>query len=127
MLCSWHGVTFGDGEHHDKEDEFPAELDRFKKIQIDVQGNKLSNFAEELCKIKKWNGGLVVTFVCDAILYFQNTFSAEGRRDNVYEYFHPCPDGNSSNYLGSDRCKSNADTDNSKSAISPRVISDTPS
>ena len=112
MLCSWHGVTCDDGKRHDEEGEFPAELARFKTIQIDVQGNKLRNLAEELCKIKKRNGGLAGTFVCDAILYPQNTLYAEGRRDNVDEECQPCPDGNRSNHLGSDRCKSNAATDN---------------
>ena len=60
--------------------ELPAELARFKKLQIDVQGNKLNNVAEELCKMKKWNGGLVGTFGCDAILCPRNNFSDEGRR-----------------------------------------------
>ena len=59
---------------------FPEELSRFKKLHIDVQVNKLSNFSEELCNMKKWNGGLVGAFGCDAINCPWNTFSDEGRR-----------------------------------------------
>ena len=61
-LCSWHGVTCDDGKRHEEEGEFPAEIPHFKKIQIDVQGNKLRNLAEEMCTMKKRNGRLVGTF-----------------------------------------------------------------
>ena len=58
----------------------PEEISRFKKLHIDVKGKKLSNFSEELCKMKKWNGGLVGTFGCDAILCPRNTLSTKGIR-----------------------------------------------
>ena len=72
-------------ERHDDEGEFPAELARFKKLQIDVQGNKLSNLAEDLCKMKNRNGGLVGTFVFNDIFCPSNTFYAEVIRENVDE------------------------------------------
>ena len=81
-LCSWNGVTCADGKRHDGEGEFPAELARFKKLHVDVQCNKLRNLAEELRKMNKWNGGMVVTFGCDAILCPRNTLSTEGRKKN---------------------------------------------
>ena len=74
--------------------EFPAELARFKKLQIDIQGKKLSNLAEDLFKMKKCNDILVGTFGCDAILYPRNKFSAKGRRENVDEDCQPYPNGN---------------------------------
>ena len=55
--------------------ELPVELAGFKNIQIDFKSNKLNNLAEELCKMNKWNGVLVVTFGCDDILCPWNTFS----------------------------------------------------
>ena len=42
--------------------EFSAEIDRFKKIHIDFQVDKLSNLAEEMFKMKKCNSGMVGTF-----------------------------------------------------------------
>ena len=61
-LCSWNGVTCDDGKRHEEEVEFPADIAHFKKIQIDVQGNKLRNLGEEMCTMKKRNGKLVVIF-----------------------------------------------------------------
>ena len=58
---------------YDKEGEFPAELARFKKLQIDVQGKKLINLSGELCKMKKWDCVLVGTFGCDSVLCPGNT------------------------------------------------------
>ena len=63
--------------------EFPADLSRFKKLHIDVQGNKLSNLVEDMCNMKKWNGVMVVTFGYYAILCPKNTFPVEGIRNNV--------------------------------------------
>ena len=126
-LCSWHGVTCADVKRHNKEGELPSELARFKKIHIDAQGNKLINLAEELCKMKKWNGGLVGTFGRDAILCPRNNFSAKGRRENIDDECQPYPDGKSSKHLGSDRCKPNSATDNLEAASAPTVISETPS
>ena len=62
---------------------FPEEISRFKKHHIDVQGKIISNFSEEQCKMKEWNGGLVGTFGCDAILCPRHNLSDEGRRENV--------------------------------------------
>ena len=105
----------------------PAELNHFKNLQFDAQGNKLINLVEELCKMKKCNGGLVGTFVCDAIIRPWNTFSAEDRRENSDEECQPCPNDNSSKHLESDQCDPNDATDNSEAASSPTVIADTPS
>ena len=110
-LWSWHGVTFADRKRHGEEGEFPAELYLFKKLQIDVQGKKISNFSEKLCNMKKGNVGLVGTFGYDAALYPWNTFYSEGRRENVNEECQPCPDENSSKRLESDWCDPNAATD----------------
>ena len=122
-LCSWYDVTCVYGKWHKEGGEIPAENDRFNKLQIDVQGNKLRNLAEDLCKMKRWNGVLVGTFLCDDILFPWNTFSDEGIRENFNEEFQPCPDGNSSNHLGSERYKPNAASDKSESALAPTVIS----
>ena len=122
-----HSVTCADRKCHNKKGEFPEELARFKKLQIDIQGKKLSNLAEELCKMKKWNGEMVVSLGCDAILCPRNTSSDEGRRGNVDEECQPCTNGNSSKHLVSCRCESNAATDNSEASSSPTVISETPS
>ena len=126
-LCFWHGVTCSDGKRQDNEGEFPAEFSRFKKLNFDVQGKKLINFAEELCKAKKWNGGLVKNFGCDAILYPQKNFSVEGIRENVDEECHPCHDGNNSKNLISDWCEPNAATNYSEDYSPPTVIAETPS
>ena len=99
-LCCWHSFTYAGGKRNDREIELPAELACFKKIQIDVQGNKLITLAEELCKTKKWDRGLVGTFGFDSILCPRNTFSVEGRMENVYAECQPCPDGNSYKHLG---------------------------
>ena len=123
-LCSWHGVTCDYGKWHKKE---CAELVRFKNLQIGVQGNKVRNLAEEMCKMKKWNGRLVVTFGCDAIICSWNKLSDQGRRYNFDEECQPCPDGKSSKHLGSDLCNPNASTDDSEAASAPIVIDDTPS
>ena len=56
--------------------EFPVQLASFKKLQIDVQGKQIRNLAEELCNMKKWNGGLVGNFGCDSILFNWYTFSS---------------------------------------------------
>ena len=112
-LWSWNSVTCAYGKRHDEEGELPAERSRFKKLQIDVQGNKLINLAEELFKIKKCNGVMMGTFGCDAILCTCNTFSAEGRRENVDEECQPYTDGNSSKNLESYWCEPNSTTDDS--------------
>ena len=106
--------------------EFPVELDRFKKLQIDIQGSKLSNLAEDLCNMKKWDGRLMGNFGCDANLCPRNNFSAKCRWENYEEEWQTYPDGNSSNHLGSDRCKPNAATDDSEAASAPTVITYTP-
>ena len=88
--------------------ELPSELSRFKKLQIDVQGNRLNNVAVELCEMKKWNGGLVGAFGCDAILCPRDTFNAQGRREKEDEVCQSCHDGYGPHHfvshLGSDRC-----------------------
>ena len=93
--------------------EYPADLARFMKLHMDAQGNKPINLVEELCKMKNWNGRLVVIFGRGTILFPWNTFSIEVRRDNVDEECQPCPNGNSSKHLGSYLRKTNATTDNS--------------
>ena len=70
---------------------------------------------------------MVGTIGCDAILHFYNTFSAEYIRGNADKKCHPCPDETSSKQLVSDRCKYNADADNSECASVPKFITDTPS
>ena len=106
-----HGVTCADGKRHNEQGEFTAELACFKKLQIDVQVKKLRNLEEELYKMKNFNGGLMGTSGCDAILCPRNTLSAKGRRENSDEECPPCPDGDSSKHLGSDHCEPNDATD----------------
>ena len=79
-LWSWNGFTCADEKCHDEEDELTEDLARFKKIQIVVQGKKLSNLVEELYKTKKWNCGPVETFGWDVFLCNWNNFSANGIR-----------------------------------------------
>ena len=108
----WRGVTCAGGKRHNEGGDFPTELSRLKKLQIDVQGNKLSNVEEYMCKMKNWNGRLVGTCGCDAIFCPWNTFSAEGRRKNVGEDCQPCPDGKIPKHLVPDQCEPNAASDN---------------
>ena len=54
-----------------------------------------------------------IGFTVESIICPRNTFSAEGRRETFDGECHPCPDGNSSNHLVSDRCNLNAVTDSS--------------
>ena len=104
-----------------------VETSYFKKLHINVQGNKLISLAEDLCKMKKWNGGLVGNSGCDDILYPLNTFSAKGRRDNVDKKYQTCHDGNSYKNLVSDRCNPNVATDHSQATSYPTFIAKTPS
>ena len=75
--------------------------------------------------MKKWNGGLVVTLECDAILCHRNSFYDDGKMEDADEECQTCPDGNRSNHLGSYRCDPNAATDNLEATSSPTVNSDT--
>ena len=49
-LHSWHGVNCADSKWHNMDSEFTEELVCFKKTHFDVQGNKLINLAEYMCK-----------------------------------------------------------------------------
>eukprot|EP00568_Trieres_chinensis_P006760 CAMPEP_0183296028 /NCGR_PEP_ID=MMETSP0160_2-20130417/3757_1 /TAXON_ID=2839 ORGANISM="Odontella Sinensis, Strain Grunow 1884" /NCGR_SAMPLE_ID=MMETSP0160_2 /ASSEMBLY_ACC=CAM_ASM_000250 /LENGTH=493 /DNA_ID=CAMNT_0025457595 /DNA_START=114 /DNA_END=1595 /DNA_ORIENTATION=- len=97
----------------------PGELSRFEKLQLDVRGNQISGIANQLCRQKKWNGGQVGVFGCDAIACPKGTFTTTGRRETDEEECMECPYGeDDAQYLGSTGCLSMAVSTSAESSSS---------
>ena len=58
----------------------PATLAQFKRLNIDIAGNKIEGIHPELCKKREWMGGKVEDYKCDAILCPPGTFNLYGRQ-----------------------------------------------
>ncbi|KAL3915907.1 MAG: hypothetical protein SGILL_005427, partial [Bacillariaceae sp.] len=77
--------------------------DRFQKLNIYLQGNRISEIASDLCNNADWMAGGVGSFGCDAILCPAGT--AGGRRQFSGTGCEVCPGGGSeASYLGQVGC-----------------------
>lgn len=81
----------------------PATLARFKRLNIDLAGNRIEGMHPDLCQKRNWMGGKVSDYECDAILCPPGTFNLYGRQ-SVDEA--PCQEcvGVSSPYYGAFEC-----------------------
>ena len=92
----------------------PQALERFKKLHINLAGNKITDIPQDLCTVGGWMGGLVEEFGCDAILCPPSTFNRQGRaRDN--SKCSPCPKGNDRRmFFGATSCETMENTNMSE-------------
>ena len=67
----------------------PGDLDRFQRMNINLQGNFISDIDEQLCTQDMWMGGAVGTFGCHAILCPAGT--SGGRRMFIDGGCQECP------------------------------------
>lgn len=86
----------------------PETLSRFKRLNIDVSGNKISAIDSSLCEQGLWMGGAVATFSCDAILCPPGTFNLHGRQSTDGGECQKCEGVGSMPYFGALECGSAA-------------------
>lgn len=80
----------------------PESLGRFEEMVLDLTQNQITNIPSELCSKRKWNGGSVGKYGCDAILCPEQTSNAAGRRQDKLPCI-PCRE-NDSKHLGQAIC-----------------------
>ena len=68
----------------------PSELSRFKRLHVDITGNKIKSIAPELCDKKGWMSGAAGLFGCEAILYLPGTYNIYGRMSNEEKVCKKC-------------------------------------
>mmetsp|Transcript_4404 Transcript_4404/g.9313 ORF Transcript_4404/g.9313 Transcript_4404/m.9313 type:complete len:489 (-) Transcript_4404:323-1789(-) len=85
----------------------PRELERFEKLHLEVQGNRINEIPDELCQKNEWMLGQVADFGCDAILCPKGSFAESGRRESLDNPCTKCPHGEEdAPHLGSLDCDS---------------------
>ena len=85
--------------------KLPSELSRFKRLNIDVEGNMIWGIPPELCEMKLWNEGSVGSFGCDGIACPTGTFSEKGRRETSEDECVECPRYGNAKYVGMSQCE----------------------
>ena len=78
--------------------------DRFDQLFLDVTGNHIDEIPSRLCEKKKWMGGDVGVFGCDAILCPKGTANFEGRQSTANSTCVPCLELIDSSSLGHTEC-----------------------
>ena len=84
----------------------PSNLLRYSHLYLDVAANKISSLNSELCERKKWQGGDVREYGCDAILCPPGTFAEAGRQTSDNAPCAQCNSTFSSAFFGSTSCES---------------------
>jgi Leucine-rich repeat (LRR) protein len=97
-----------DLENNMLQGKVPGDLDRFQRLQINLQGNFISEIDEQLCLQDMWMGGAVRTYGCSAILCPAGT--SGGRRMFIDGGCEECvtttpTKGAASNFLGQTVCQ----------------------
>ena len=89
----------------------PGSFERFKHLDLYLEGNLISAIDEELCKVPNpsWMSGGVASYGCDAILCPPGTYNHGGRRQYNDDSCIPCSNKQQSNeqlagYLGQSSC-----------------------
>lgn len=85
-------------------DPLPITLDRFFSLDIELVGNMISSIPVEFCDNKKWMGGKVQDFSCDAILCPKGTANDFGRQSLERDPCQKCDSSLSTLYSGSTKC-----------------------
>ena len=70
--------------------EIPSALSRFKRLHIDLIGNKIESIDPILCDEKGWMSGAVELFGCEAILCQPGMYNVHGRMSNEEEICKKC-------------------------------------
>ena len=88
--------------------EVPGGLARFQRMNLDLEGNRLTTIDERLCANSDWMDGLVGAYGCDAILCPAGFGGGKQKFDDA-----PCQNcptvsenigGTSTNWMGQKRC-----------------------
>ena len=83
-----------------------SNLLRYSHLYLNVVANKISALDSELCERKKWQGGDVRKYGCDAILCPPGTFAEAGRQTSDGAPCTQCNTTSSSKFFGSTSCES---------------------
>lgn len=86
----------------------PQELSRFNLLEINLQGNQLTDIDKELCTKSKWNEEMVGKHGCSAIVCPLNYFNEHGRETDNYPCI-ACSVSEVAPFLGSTACLSSTD------------------
>ena len=86
------------------EGTLPAELSRFKKLDIDIADNLITDIDDELCEMDEWMNGGVGKFDCNAILCPAGSFNQYGRQSTEENPCKPCEGSEGSTSLGATMC-----------------------
>jgi len=85
------------------EGSLPPDLGRLARLSIQLQENKISGIAPNLCNIDGWNDFGAMSFGCDGILCPAGTWNSLGRQSNEDVPCEPC---SKATYMGSTTCGS---------------------
>ena len=81
----------------------PADLSRLSRLSFQLENNRISGVAEELCDVEGFNDYDVQQFGCDGILCPAGTWNCLGRQSNEDSPCEPC---SKTKYMGSTKCES---------------------
>ena len=84
----------------------PKSLASFDKIQLQMEGNRLTGLDKKFCDLDKWMDGFVEKYDCDAIMCPPHTFSKYGRQNSTNSECKECEgdDVDTTPYYGSLSC-----------------------
>lgn len=85
----------------------PTELAVFDDLNIEMEGNKITDFDERFCKKQRWMDGRVTDYDCDAIMCKPGYYSIYGRQNTTDSACKRCVltgDAQPTPYWGSISC-----------------------
>lgn len=83
----------------------PLALDNFESLNIEMEGNKISDFSPKFCDNLSWMNKAVTYYDCDGIMCPPHTYSAFGRQNSTESFCQNCEQGTESTpYWGSVSC-----------------------
>eukprot|EP00986_Skeletonema_menzelii_P018835 scaffold26732_cov145-Skeletonema_menzelii.AAC.1 len=97
-------VTLG---HNALTGKVPKSLASFDSIQLQMEGNRLTELDKKFCDLNKWMDGFVEQYDCDAIMCPPHTYSKYGRQNSTSSECKECDgdDVDTTPYYGSLSCE----------------------
>lgn len=83
----------------------PADLSRLSRLSLQLENNRISGVADELCEVEGFNDYDVQQFGCDGILCPAGTWNRLGRQSNEDSPCEPC---SKAKYMGNTNCQSSS-------------------
>lgn len=79
----------------------PLELARFSNLNLQMEGNKFTDFDDRFCSNLDWMGGAVANYSCNALMCAPGYHSIYGRQNSTESACTPCPTSTDADYIPS--------------------------